>query len=199
MKGFTVPNTNTYEPSIIKIQKDGRYFSNPITNELFNSRILVLDSDVNSATCSLLIKSMLTLEKEDSEAPITLLITSGGGDVFTGLGLIGVMKNLSCPVHTVCVGYAASMAAIILASGSKRSIYKDSYVMIHQPKSAAGLMQQTDFDVQAELMAKLRLQSEKLLSEHCNMSTDEFHKLTERDCWCDAERALKLGLVDEIL
>lgn len=194
-----MPNTNTYEPSIIKIQKDGRYFSNPITNELFNSRILVLDSDVNSATCSLLIKSMLTLEKEDAGAPITLLITSGGGDVFSGLGLIGVMQNLGCPVYTVCVGYAASMAAVILASGSKRSIYKDSYVMIHQPKSATGWMQQTDFDVQAELMSKLRLQSEKLLAGHSKLSAEEFHALTERDCWCDAERTLRLGLVDEII
>lgn len=193
-----MPNV-AYEPSIIKIQKDGSFFSNPITNELFNSRILVLDSEVNSVTCSQLIKSMLALEQQDGEAPITLLITSGGGDVFTGLGLIGVMQNLSCPVHTVCIGYAASMAAIILTSGSKRSIYKDSYVMVHQPKGATGMMQQTDFDVQAELMAKLRNQSEELLAAHSNLTVEDFHTLTERDCWCDAARALELGLVDEII
>lgn len=194
-----MPHTVAYEPSIIKIQKDGHYFSNPITNELFNSRILVLDSEVDRASSSRLIKCMLVLENEDQNAPITLLITSSGGDVFAGLGLIGVMKNLSCPVHTVCVGYAASMAAVILASGSKRLMYKDSYVMIHQPKSATGFIQQTDFDVQADLMSKLRTQSERMLSERSDLDMEEFHVLTERDCWCDAERALALGLIDNII
>lgn len=188
-----------YEPSIIKIQKDGTYFANGISNELFNSRVLTLDCEVNQASCMNLIKSLLVLEHEDPEAEITLIINSPGGSVYDGLGLIGVMQNLSCPVHTVATGLVASMAAVILACGDKRSVYKGSYVLIHQLMGGSPVSQQTDIEISAQHTAKLRRTLDELLASKGALGAEEFHNLTERDCWCDAERALELGLVDEIV
>lgn len=145
-----------------------------------------------------LIKSMLVLQNKDSEAPITLLISSPGGSVAAGLALIDVMRGLSCPVNTVAAGTAASMAAVILAAGSHRSAYPHAYVLIHQLMGGSE-GQQTDIEIAAQHTAELRCVLDGLLAEHSNVSAEEVHAMTERDCWCTAERALELGLIDEIL
>lgn len=191
--------TTTYEPSILKPQKDGTFFSNPITNELFNRRVLMLDTEVDKASCSSLIKAMLVLEAEDPKAEITLIINSPGGSVYDGLALIDVMQDISCPVHTISTGLVASMAAVILASGDKRSVHKNSFVLIHQLMGGGGISQQSDIEISAQQAARLRGKLDEILAAKSSLSAEEFHKLTERDCWCDAERALELGLVDEII
>lgn len=188
-----------YEPGVIRKQKDGTFFQIGATDELFNSRVLFLDGEVTHESCIQLIKAMLVLEHQDGDAEITLVISSQGGSVYDGLGLIDVMQGLSCPVHTVGMGLVASMAAVILASGTQRSLYGNAYVLIHQLMGGTGLSQQTDIEISAQQAANLRRKLDGLLAARGTLSADEFHNLTERDCWCDARRALELGLVDEIL
>lgn len=108
------------EPSIIKKSKDGRVAAVDMASELLNSRVLLLEGEVNDVTCNGLIKSMLVLEHQSAAEPITLIINSPGGSVTAGLALIDTMQSLDCPVITVGEGVVASMAAVILACGDRR-------------------------------------------------------------------------------
>lgn len=148
--------------------------------------------------CSQLIANMLVLERKDPEAPITLLVSSPGGDVYAGLGLIDVMRDLSCPVDTVGYGLVASMASVILACGRRRSAYPHTNILLHQLMTGTGMSQQTDISIVANHAASLRAKLDEMLAERMSLSADEVHELTERDCWCDVGRALELGLIDDI-
>ena len=172
------------EPSIIKKSKDGRVAAVDMASELLNSRVLLLEGEVNDVTCNGLIKSMLVLEHQSATEPITLIINSPGGSVTAGLALIDTMQSLDCPVITVGEGVVASMAAVILACGDHRQVYRHTQVLIHQLMGGTGAM---------------RAELDELLAEHGNLSARKFHELTERDCWCNAKRALELGLVDEVI
>lgn len=187
------------EPRIVRNESDGSISATSLTDELFNSRMLVLDEPVSQESCMRLIKSMLVLEHEDPEAPITLVISSPGGSVYAGLALVDVMQHLSCPVNTVAAGMVASMASVILAAGSHRMAYAHAYVLIHQLMGGSGMAQQTDIEIAANHATELRGVLDKLLAERGACTEAEFHDMTERDCWCNAERALELGLIDEIL
>lgn len=184
------------EPS--HIERDGVYVSQ--ATALAKRRVLTLKTPIAHESVMPLIESMVLLEHEDSKAPITLFISSPGGSVYSGLALIDVMQNLSCPVHTVGSGIVASMASVVLACGEKRSLYRNAFVLIHQLMGGMPAMaQQTDMQIALEHSTELRSVLDNLLAERGTKSAQEYHKLTERDCWCNAERALELGLVDEII
>lgn len=187
------------EPRIYKAVGDVELAVHSLTDELVNGRILFLDTPVTSAVTSCLVKTLLVLEQQDAYAPVTLVVSSPGGSVADGLALIDVMQSVSCPVNTVGMGLVASMAAVILACGDHRSAYANTQVMIHQLMGGAGMQQQTDIDIAAERMRELRSRLDGLLASKAHLSAQEFHVLTERDCWCSAERALELGLIDEIV
>ncbi len=187
------------EPSIIKKSKDGRVAAVDMASELLNSRVLLLEGEVNDVTCNGLIKSMLVLEHQSATEPITLIINSPGGSVTAGLALIDTMQSLDCPVITVGEGVVASMAAVILACGDHRQVYRHTQVLIHQLMGGTGMAQQTDIEIVAQHTAVMRAELDELLAEHGNLSAQKFHELTERDCWCNAKRALELGLVDEVI
>lgn len=187
------------EPHIAIEEDDGRMGLIGLTDDLFNSRVLTLEGRVTQESAMTLIKSLLVLERQDAEAPVTLLISSPGGEVYAGLALIDAMQHVSCPVYTVATGMVASMAAVILAAGTRRMAYAHAYVLIHQLMGGSGLAQQTDIEIAADHAAELRGVLDALLAERGNCTQEEFHALTERDCWCTAERALELGLVDEII
>lgn len=187
------------EPRIFKPSGDEELHSVTLTDELVNSRVLFLDGPIVSDFVSYLVKCLFVLENQDAEAPVTLVVSSPGGEVASGLALIDVMQSVSCPVHTVGMGVVASMAAVVLACGDRRSAYANSQIMIHQLMGGVGMQQQTDIDIAAERMREMRNRLDQLLASKALLSAQEFHKLTERDCWCSAERALELGLIDEIV
>ena len=120
------------EPSIIKKSKDGRVAAVDMASELLNSRVLLLEGEVNDATCNGLIKSMLVLEHQSATEPITLIINSPGGSVTAGLALIDTMQSLDCPVITVGEGVVASMAAVIrrMTALSRPSLKLGTHSMI---------------------------------------------------------------------
>lgn len=186
-------------PVSITNLENGRCDHLDVLSELYNSRVLMLSDQVTSATCSQLIASMLVLERKDPDTPITLLVNSPGGDVYAGLGLIDVMHDLSCPVDTVGYGLVASMASVILACGCHRSAYPNTNILLHQLMTGTGMSQQTDIDIVASHAASLRCRLDSLLAERMSLNAKEVHTLTERDCWCDAERALELGVIDKII
>lgn len=185
-------------PANITNLDNGRCDHLDVLSELYNSRVLMLNEQVTPAVCSQLIANMLVLERKDPEAPITLLVSSPGGDVYAGLGLIDVMRDLSCPVDTVGYGLVASMASVILAYGRRRSAYPHTNILLHQLMTGTGMSQQTDISIVANHAASLRAKLDEMLAERMRLSADEVHELTERDCWCDVGRALELGVIDDI-
>ncbi len=187
------------ELRVVTTEVDGSVSSIGLTDHLFNSRVLVLDGPVTQQSATELVKGLMVLENQDAQAPVTLLISSPGGDVYAGLALIDVMQGLSCPVNTVAVGVVASMAAVVLAAGAHRAAYPHAYVLIHQLMSGSGMAQQSDIEIAANHAAELRGVLDDLLAERSLPSAEEYHQMTERDCWCSAARALELGIVDEVL
>lgn len=187
------------EPVVYVDAPDGTPRSASLTSQLFASRIIALDAEVTPASCSRIIQELLELEHEDPQAPITLLVSSPGGDVYAGLGLISVMQSVSCPVTTVACGLVASMATVIAACGDHSMAYENSYIMMHQVMAGMGVSQQTDMRIMAEQTESIRAKLDGILAEHSNMDVAEAHERTERDCWLTAQEALDMGLIDEVI
>ena len=174
-----------------------------IYSRLLKDRIIFLSEDVNQTTASLVIAQMLFLESEDPEKEISFYINSPGGSVTDGLGIVDTMNYIRCPVTTICIGMAASMGAVLLASGTKgkRFATPNAAILIHQPLiGGQGLSgQTTEIKIQADQMVKTRQRLNKILSEASGQSLEQVEIDTERDHYMTAEEALKYGLIDGIM
>lgn len=176
-----------------------------IFSRLLKDRIIFLSEDVNQTSASLVIAQMLFLESEDPDKEISLYINSPGGSVSDGFGIVDTMNYIKCPVTTICVGMAASMGAVLLASGEKgkRFATPNAEILIHQPLiggQGGGLSgQATEIKIHADQMIKTREKINKLLSERTGQPIDVIERDTERDHYMTAEEALKYGLIDGIM
>ena len=173
-----------------------------IFSRLLKDRIIFLSEDVNHVTASLVIAQMLFLESEDPDKEISFYINSPGGSITDGMAIVDTMNYIKCPVSTICIGLAASMGSVLLASGAKGKRYAtpNSEILIHQPLISGGLSgQTTEIKIHADHMVKTREKLNKLLSEKTGQSLEQIEKDTERDHYMTAEEALKYGLIDEII
>jgi ATP-dependent Clp protease protease subunit len=167
---------------------------------LIADRIIFLGLPINSELANLLVAQLLFLESVQPEKPITLYINSPGGSVISGLAIYDTMQYVQSPVHTTCVGLAASMGAVLLSAGEKgfRSALTHSRVMIHQPSGGANGVSD-DLRIMLELMFNLRKDLYEILSKHTGKSYQEIEKDSHRDNWFRAEEAKAYGLVDHVL
>ena len=176
-----------------------------IFSRLLKDRIIFLSEDVNQTSASLVIAQMLFLESEDPDKEISLYINSPGGSVTDGLGIVDTMNYIKCPVTTICIGMAASMGAVLLASGDKgkRFATPNAEILIHQPLiggQGGGLSgQATEIKIHADQMIKTREKLNKLLSARTGQPLEVIERDTERDHYMTAEEALKYGLIDGIM
>ena len=173
-----------------------------IFSRLLKDRIIFLSEDVNPATASLVVAQMLFLESEDPDKEISFYINSPGGSITDGMAIVDTMNYIKCPVSTICVGLAASMGSVLLASGTKgkRFATPNAEVLIHQPLISGGLAgQTTEIKIHADHMVKTREKLNKLLSEKTGQSLEQIEKDTERDHYMTAQEALEYGLIDGIL
>ena len=176
-----------------------------IFSRLLKDRIIFLSEDVNQTSASLVIAQMLFLESEDPDKEISLYINSPGGSVSDGFGIVDTMNYIKCPVTTICVGMAASMGAVLLASGEKgkRFATPNAEILIHQPLiggQGGGLSgQATEIKIHADQMIKTREKINKLLSERTGQPIDVIERDTERDHYITAQEALAYGLIDGIM
>jgi ATP-dependent Clp protease protease subunit len=168
-----------------------------IYSRLLKERIIFLGDEVNDVTASLVVAQLLFLESEDSTKDINLYINSPGGSVTAGMAIFDTMNYIKCDVSTICVGMAASMAAVILAGGDTRMMMPHSEVMIHQPSGGAN-GKTSDILVAADHIRDLRNELNKILSERTGKSVDEVARDTELDKWLKPEEALSYGLIDAI-
>ena len=192
---------NSLVPYVIEQTSKGER-SYDIFSRLLKDRIIFLSEDVNSATASLVIAQMLFLESEDPDKEISFYINSPGGSITDGMAIVDTMNYIKCPVSTICVGMAASMGAVLLASGEKgkRFATPNSEILIHQPLIAGGGLsgQTTEIKIHADHMVKTREKLNKILSERTGQDLAQIEKDTERDNYMTAEEALKYGLIDGI-
>ena len=171
-----------------------------IFSRLLKERIVFIGTPIDDTIASLDIAQLLFLESEDPEKDINLYINSPGGSVTAGLAIYDTMQYIRPDVSTICIGMAASMAAVLLAGGakSKRSTLPNSRIMIHQPW---GGVQGTasDISIQAEEILKTKKRINEILAVHTGRTPEQLQKDTDRDYYLSAEEAKSYGLVDNLM
>lgn len=171
-----------------------------VFSRLIMDRIIFLGMGIEENIANIITAQLLFLESVDSKNDILLYINCPGGSVYAGLGIYDTMQYVSPNVATICTGMAASMAAILLAGGTKnkRSALKHSRIMIHQP--SGGMQgQSTDMEITLKQMQELRKDLYNILANHTGKSFHEIQKDSDRDKWMRADEAKKYGIIDEIL
>lgn len=188
-----------YIPTIIRETSEGTARI-PIADIMFQRREIWLTGEITSEVADAVIAQILHLDAEDPDAEITLYIDSPGGSVTAGLSIYDVMQAVSADIHTVCVGTAASMAAVLFAAGDRREILRHGEVMIHDPLVSGGISGSalTVQDKSDRLMAKRKVLS-GILAEHTGKSVKQIYKVTAKDTYFGAEEAVAFGLADSIV
>ena len=193
---------NSLVPYVIEQTSKGER-SYDIFSRLLKDRIIFLAEDVNPTSASLVVAQLLFLESEDPDREIHLYINSPGGSITDGMAIVDTINYIKCPVSTICVGLAASMGAVLLASGAKgkRFATPNAEILIHQTLRAGGGLsgQTTEIKIHADHIVKTREKLNKLLSERTGQDLATIEKDTERDNYMTAEEALKYGLIDGIM
>lgn len=181
-------------------QTTGSERSYDIYSRLLEDRIIFLNGEVNTETANLVIAQMLFLEGKDANKDICLYINSPGGSVDDGLAILDTMNYIKCNVSTICVGLAASMAAILLACGEKGKRYAlpNSRIMIHQPLGGAQ-GQASDIKIQAEQILKIKDKVNKILADRTGQPLSKVEDDTNRDYYLTADEAKNYGLIDDVL
>lgn len=171
-----------------------------IFSRLLRERIVFLGRPIDDDVANLIIAQLLHLEGEDQDRPINLYINSPGGDVLGLLGIYDAMQFLAAPVHTVCVGQAASAAAVLLAAGAPghRYVLPNARVLIHQPHGGAQ-GQSSDMEIAVAEMVLMRERIIDILTERTNQPRDKVKSDMDRDFILRGEDAVAYGLVDEVL
>jgi ATP-dependent Clp protease, protease subunit len=187
-------------PSFVERTSYGIKESNPY-NKLFEDRIIFLGVQVDDASANDVMAQLLTLEGTDPDRDIIMYINSPGGSFTAMTAIYDTMQYVRPDIQTVCLGQAASAAAILLAAGTdgKRMALPNSRIIIHQPATEGGYGQGSDIEIQAREIMRMRTQMEDILSRHSNRPRDQVTKDIDRDKIMTAEEAKDYGIVDTIL
>jgi len=192
MSGYLVP--------IVVEQTPRGERSYDIYSRLLKDRIIFIGTEIDDHVANLVVAQLLFLESEDPEKDIHLYINSPGGYAHSGLAIYDTMQYVKSDVSTICVGMAASAAAVILAGGAKgkRFALPNSRIMIHQPAGAAQ-GQATDIEIHAREILRTREKLNEILAKHTGQPIERVAKDTDRDFFMSAEEAQKYGIVDSVL
>ena len=171
-----------------------------IYSRLLKDRIVFIDTDINDITSNLIIAQLLFLEGEDPDKDIFLYINSPGGLITAGLAIYDTMQYVKSDVSTICIGQAASMAAVLLCAGAKGKRYAlpNARLLLHQPLGGAQ-GQATDIEIAAKEIVRYRELIEAILVKHTGQNQERIHRDVDRDFYMSAQEATEYGLVDEIL
>ena len=169
--------------------------------KLFEDRIIFLGTQVDDASADDIMAQLLVLEAQDPERDITLYINSPGGSMTAMTAIYDTMQYIKPDVQTVCLGQAASAAAILLASGTKgkRLMLPNARVLIHQPAIDQGFGKATEIEIQAKEMLRMREWLEETLAKHTGQDVEKIRRDIEVDTFLTADEAKDYGIVDEVL
>jgi len=180
--------------------KEKKSESRLISEKYLEKRIVFLWGGVDDDSAKHVIDRLLYLESEKPGDPIQFYINSPGGYVTSGMAIYDTMKMISSPVHTICMGLAASMGSILLSGGEKghRKIFTHGRVMIHQPSLGGFQGTASDIEIQTREIVKTKELSAHILAENCGQSFEKVMNDFNRDHWLNAKDSIDYGIVDEI-
>ena len=190
-----------YNPNEAKIIRESScgYHLIPIQDEMLSHREVELVGEVDADSANALIRQLRYLQREDPGAWVTLYINSPGGSVDSGMALYDVMQAVSCPIRTVCVGLAASMAALLFMSGAERGMLPHSRLMIHDPLIVQTGGSALKLKAVSDDLMETRQNIARVIAEHSGKSMDEVLAKTASDSYFRAEEAIEFGLADQII
>ena len=193
------PQNNTLVPIVVEQTGAGER-SYDIYSRLLKDRIVFLDGPIHDVTSDLIVAQLLFLESQDPEKDINLYINSPGGSVTAGLAIYDTIQYIKPDVSTICMGQAASMAAILLASGSagKRRALPSSRILIHQPWGGVQ-GQASDIGIQAREILRLKKMLISYFAQHTGQTEEKIATDLERDYFMSAHESVEYGIVDEVL
>ena len=194
------PNARYILPSFIEHSSFGVKESNPY-NKLFEERIIFLGSQVDDVSANDLMAQLLVLESQDPDRDITMYINSPGGSFTALMAIYDTMQYVRADISTVCLGQAASAAAVLLAGGTpgKRFALPNSRILIHQPATGGIQGQVSDLEIQAAEIERMRRLMESTLSLHTGKDPETIRVDTDRDKILTAEQAKEYGIIDDVL
>ena len=193
------PSMNYLVPTVIEQTNRGeRAFD--IYSRLLQQRIVFLGTPVNDDVANVVMAQLLHLESEDPDKDIAIYINSPGGSITALFAIYDTMEFIKCDVQTICMGQAASAAAVLLAAGTKgkRLALPNSRVLLHQPSGGAE-GQSVDIEIQANEILRMRDSLDAILAEKTGQTVERIRKDTDRDFILSAQQALDYGLIDTII
>jgi ATP-dependent Clp protease protease subunit len=171
-----------------------------IYSRLLKDRIIFIGGEIEDDMANLIIAQLLFLQNENAEADISIYINSPGGVITSGMAIYDTMQFVGCNVATYCLGQAASMAAVLMAGGTKgkRFVLPNSRILIHQPLGGAR-GPATDINIQAEEILRMRRRLNEILAHHTGQTVEKIEEDVDRDRFMSAEEAVAYGLTDQII
>jgi ATP-dependent Clp protease protease subunit len=185
----------------IVVEQTGRgERSYDIYSRLLKDRIVFIGGEIEDQMANTIIAQLLFLQNENADADISMYINSPGGLITSGLAVYDVMQFVGCGVQTYCLGQAASMAAVLLAGGTKgkRFVLPNSRILIHQPMGGARGTA-TDISIQAEEILRLRARLNQILAHHTGQPVQKIEEDMDRDRFLGADEAVAYGLADQVI
>ena len=187
----------SFMPSIT-YTKDDKEIRSDLLTKMLEDRVIMLMTPVNNISMTSVISQLLYLNVKDSKKPIHLYISSPGGSVLDGYGIIDTMNLIEAPVYTYTIGLAASMGALIFLNGTNRYMLPHSELMLHQPLGGVS-GQASDIEITANRIIKMKKDINEMIATRCNLALEEVEKFTDRDRYFSATEAIEYGLADEII
>jgi ATP-dependent Clp protease protease subunit len=171
-----------------------------IYSRLLRDNIIFIGTPIDDNVANVVTAQLLFLEAEDPEKDVSLYINSPGGTITAGMAIYDTMQFIRPDVATICIGQAASMAAVLLAAGTpgKRYALPNARVLIHQPSGGVS-GQATDIDIQAREILRIRASLNEIMAKHTNQPIEKIERDVERDFWMSAQQAHEYGVIDEII
>ncbi len=196
---FQMPNSRYVLPSFIEQSSFGTKETNPYS-KLFEERIIFLGTQVDDTSANDIMAQLLVLESQDPDRDITMYINSPGGSFTSLMAIYDTMQYVRPDVQTVCLGQAASAAAVILAAGApgKRAALPNSRVLIHQPATEGARGQVSDLEIQAQEIERMRRLMEDTLARHSGRTSEQVRIDTDRDKILTAAEAVEYGIIDQV-
>ena len=194
-----MPSSRYVLPSFVEHSAFGAKESNPY-NKLFEERIIFLGTQVDDASANDIMAQLLVLEGQDPDRDITMYINSPGGSFTSLMAIYDTMQYVRPDVQTVCLGQAASAAAVLLAAGApgKRAALPNARVLIHQPATGGVQGQVSDLEIQAQEIERMRKLMEETLARHTGRPAEQIRLDTDRDKILTASEAVDYGLIDQV-
>jgi len=194
------PRATTLIPMVVEQTNRGER-AYDIYSRLLKDNIIFIGTPIDDHVANLVTAQLLFLEAEDPEKDISLYINSPGGSITAGMAIYDTMQFVRPSVVTICVGQAASIAALLLTAGAakKRFSLPNSRILIHQPWMSGLSGQATDIDIHAKEILRMRSVINKLLADHSGQSLEKVEKDVERDFIMSAQQSKEYGLIDEII